>query len=260
MIAMTPTTASTFQHPDPNHTPNDVRFYYRHARRSQHPVLEIGNSGGRYCLPLAEQEIPVCVLDEDQEYLAELRAFAEQHEYPVTTQAASLESFEVEPTFGMIYLPAGCFTDVVTFDAQLALLRRLRAHLPIGGKFAFDVPLPSIADMALNLKAGGQALTMREMHKDEDNGGTVYVWERLHYDTVEQVETRHEVHERVDSSGASLNRAHSVRRQAYFWPRQVRALLMAAGYMIEAVYGGFNDEPLTEQSRVQVWLARRPID
>lgn len=257
---MTLSSAAAFQHPDPTQAPDDVRFYYRHARRSQHPVLEIGNSQGRYCLPIAEQEIAVVVLDEDAEYLARLRAFAEQHGHPVTTHAASPASFEFERTFGMVYLPAGCFATVVSFDAQLALLRRLRKHLPIGGKLAFDVPVPSIADIALNLKTGGQALTMREMHRDDENGGITYIWERLHYDTVEQIETRHDVHERVDDKGTSLERTHTVRRQAYFWPNQVRALLIAAGYMIEDVYGGFNDEPLTEESRVQVWLARRPID
>lgn len=248
------------QRPDPTHAPDDVRFYYRHARRSQHPVLEIGNSGGRYCLALADQEIPVVVLDNDEAYLAQLQAFAEQHLLDVGTRVGSLETFTFERTFGMVYLPAGCFAKVVSFEGQLALLRRLREHVPIGGKIVLDVPVPSIADMAFNLKTGGQALTMREMHADEESGGTTYVWERLQYDTIEQVETRHEVHERVDSSGASLDRAHRVRRRAYFWPRQMRALLIAAGYMIETVYGGFNDEPLTEESHVQVWLARRPID
>lgn len=253
-------TAPEFRVPDPTQVPDDVRFYYRHARRSQHPVLDLGGAAGRFCLPLAEQQIPVVVVDADESMLTALQAFADRHGFTLSTRTAALGEFAFERTFGMIYLPAGRLAGIVSFDEQLATLRRIRDHLPIGGKLAFDVPVPQITDMALNMGVSSQSLTMRETHRDADAGETTYVWERLHYDPIEQVETRHEVHERIDAEGRSLERFHRVERYAFFWPRQVRALLLAAGYMIEAVYGGFNDEPLTAESQVQVWLARRPID
>lgn len=250
---------NTFTIPDPTVVPDDVRFYYRHARRSQHPVLELGGVDGRYALPLVDQDIPVYLLAEASEHLEALGAFAEQRGLPLTIHAGSLLTRTLERTFGMIYVPAGRMTELLSFDEQLALLGTIREHLPIGGKLAFDVPVPHIPDMAFNMGAGSQSLTMRETHTDSQDK-TTYVWERRHYDPIEQVETQHEVHEEVDAAGTSLGRVHRVRRRAYFWPREVRALLLAAGYMIEAGYGGFVDEPLTSESRVQVWLARRAMD
>jgi len=40
-------------------------------------------------------------------------------------------------------------------------------------------------------------------------------------------------------------------------PTDTRALLEETGYEIEAEYGGFDRSPLAEDSRTQVWVARR---
>lgn len=39
---------------------------------------------------------------------------------------------------------------------------------------------------------------------------------------------------------------------------EMEALLAAAGLEIEAAYGGFNNEPITESSSELVWIARKP--
>lgn len=246
--------------PSPTEVPDDVRFYYRHARRSQEPVVELGATDGRYCLVLASQEIRVVGVDADAERLAAMQAFAETRGYPLTTVHAPWPEFEPTNRVGMIYVPAARLTSLLTFDEQMAFLRRVREHLHIGGKLAFDLPVPRVEKMAPFASEEGQALRLRETRHDEHTNITTYVWERRAYDLVNQVEVRHEVHEEVGPDGHTRSRRHVTHRRAFFWPQQVRAMLEAAGYYIEAVFGGFNDEPLTPESRVQVWVVRRPLD
>ena len=42
------------------------------------------------------------------------------------------------------------------------------------------------------------------------------------------------------------------------WQDEMASLLARAGFEVEAVYGGFNDEPMTAGSSELVWIARRP--
>jgi hypothetical protein len=47
-------------------------------------------------------------------------------------------------------------------------------------------------------------------------------------------------------------------RLRYVSRGEMETLLAAAGLEVEAAYGGFNNESLTELSRELVWIARRP--
>ncbi|GEM_PF-5912167 len=248
---------ASFVIPAPADVPDDVRFYYRHARRSQEPVVELGAAGGRYCLVLASQEIRVIGVDADAEKMAALESFARARGYPLTAVGAPWTEFTPEHRVGMIYVPASRFTALLTFEEQMAFLRRVRGHLHIGGKLAFDVPLLRQEEVA---DSRPDTPRLRETRRDPTTGRLTYIWERRELDVVRQVETLHHIHEEVDAAGHTLSRRHVTRRRAFFWPHQVRAMLEAAGYYIEAVFGGFNDEPLTSESRVQVWVARRPLD
>ena len=54
-----------------------------------------------------------------------------------------------------------------------------------------------------------------------------------------------------------LSRIYKRMRLRYVQPDEMRSLLTAAGFDIEAAYGGFLNEPLTDSSSEMVWLARR---
>ncbi|MDQ7029844.1 MAG: class I SAM-dependent methyltransferase [Ardenticatenia bacterium] len=243
--------------PPPADVPDDVRFYYRHARRSQEPVVELGAAGGRYCLVLASQEIRVIGVDADAEEMTALEQFARARGYPLTAISAPWTEFTPERRVGMVYVPAARLTALLTFEEQMTFLRHVRQHLHIGGKLAFDLPVLRLEEL---IASQPEALHLYHTRQDPSTGQITYVWERRELDVVHQVATVHHIYEDVDPGGHTISRRHVTRKRAFFWPHQVRAMLEAAGYYIEAVFGGFNDEPLTPESRVHVWVARRPLD
>lgn len=55
-----------------------------------------------------------------------------------------------------------------------------------------------------------------------------------------------------------VSRIYKGMRLRYVSRDEMEALLTAAGLEIEAAYGGFNNEPITEPSSELVWIARRP--
>ena len=63
--------------------------------------------------------------------------------------------------------------------------------------------------------------------------------------------------EEVDPQGETMMR--KLRKMDFSWitPDQVRALLDETGYEVEAMWGCFDQSPFTEDSREQIWVARR---
>jgi len=43
----------------------------------------------------------------------------------------------------------------------------------------------------------------------------------------------------------------------YIWPAEFRLLVDVCGYSVEAVYGGFERQPLDSSSTEQVWILRK---
>ncbi len=62
----------------------------------------------------------------------------------------------------------------------------------------------------------------------------------------------------LPKDASTLSRIHRHMRLRYVSKEEMESLLVAGGFQIEAVYGGFNHEPLTRNSSELVWVARRP--
>nr|WP_290665264.1 hypothetical protein [Ardenticatena sp.] len=246
-----------FSIPHPDDVADDVRCYYRHARRMPEPVVELGVVHGRYTLTLADQHIRMVAVGEDEGLLQALQVFAQERHLPVETLAAAWPQVRLPFRPGMLFLPEGRLTRLLAYEAVMAFLRHVHGLLQVGGKFMFDVPLPDMHAIAPYLLPTGQTLIWRGSTPLND-GGVRHVWERRAYDVVAQCETRHIVEEDVDATGTTRARRHRLEERGWFWPRELRAMLDATGFFIEAVYGGFNDEALTDASSVQVWVVRKP--
>jgi hypothetical protein len=61
----------------------------------------------------------------------------------------------------------------------------------------------------------------------------------------------------LDSSGVVVSRRYRRMNLSWIAPERSRRLLEDAGFEIEAVYGDFEENPLTERSTHQVWVSRK---
>jgi hypothetical protein len=61
----------------------------------------------------------------------------------------------------------------------------------------------------------------------------------------------------IDSSGFVVSRRYRRLNLSWIAPERSRRLLEEAGFEIEAVFGDFDENPLTEKSTHQIWVARK---
>jgi predicted SAM-dependent methyltransferase len=231
-------------------------FWLRHARRSQEPIVVFYAGTGRVAIPLAQQELRVVAIETDEAKRRAGEARSREAGLEIHWQAGDAGTFELSRRAGMMILAEHAFQRLLTHEAQQATLRRVYENLQVGGKLALSLAVPDVRELL-----AGDESQLRQVSTlaDSESGNPIYRWASHRYNLVEQRVSVHTIYEMVDAEGVTLRRWHRTSELAYIWPRQMRLLLEWAGFEVEALYGGWNDEPFTGDSFEQIWVARKAI-
>jgi SAM-dependent methyltransferase len=207
----------------------DVAFYRELARESGGPVLELGCGTGRILLPIAQDGVACVGVDASRAMLAVLRA---KNPPPhVELALATMEAFDLGARkFPLVTIPFRAFSHLLEVDAQLAALANVRRHLTAGGRLALDVFDPRLDRTALAEEP--EALAVRA----KTPRGEVARYDRVTRDHARQVLTLHTrfVAEAPEDCGAGVIQLR------WFHRYELEHLLARAGFVVEALFGGFD--------------------
>lgn len=128
-------------------------------------ILEPACGSGRTLVPLLEAGCDVTGFDPSREMLERCRARCAERGYAPDLSEQRFEDFHYEEPFDAILVPVGSFTLIDTFEASMAVLRRFRDHLVVGGVVVLDIQMlrfldPSGEDRRQWTAANGDLLTV----------------------------------------------------------------------------------------------------
>jgi SAM-dependent methyltransferase len=213
----------------------DRAFYAGLARDGGGPVLELGCGTGRVLLPIARDGIPCVGLDLSGNMLDVLRA--KQPPANLELVQAAMTAFDLGARrFRLIFAAFRVFQHLCTVEKQLAALACVRRHLSPSGLFAFDVFAPNLARTAVEDEPEVEDVRAR------DGDAEIRRFVRVHRDHVTQVMTVKMRHERWEGA-AKVGEGASDLITRWFYRYELEHLLARAGFVIEALYGGFDREP-----------------
>jgi SAM-dependent methyltransferase len=233
---------------------DDVQYYVTEATRSGGPMLEYGIGNGRIALPVARHGVSVTGIDLSQAMLADLREriLLERDDVRprITLREGDMREVRLKRRFPLVVCPFNAALHLYTRDDVERFLARARAHLTPDGTFIVDIAVPSFHDLMRDPARGFRGANFRHA----TTGDIVKYAERFDYDCIRQVlfvTTDFEPVGKPDA-GWVLPLAH---RQ--FFPQEWEALLHYNGFVVKDVFGDFHGGPLTRQSDVMVWHAKR---
>ena len=209
----------------------DVDFYVDEAVRSGGPVLELGVGTGRIAVPVARAGVRVVGVDSSEGMLAVAREQAELAGVELDLRLGDLRDPPVEEEFALVVIPFRTLLHMKTDDDRRAALAAVRARLPEGGRFVFDVFTPGADDIA---ETHGRWI-------EREPG----IFERAEWD-----EESRTLVLRVSGDGAEaeLSLAWLPIEQ---WPE----LLVEAGFVVEGLYGWFDRTPYAGHED-SIWVCR----
>jgi len=233
---------------------DDVAYYVALARRAGGPVLEYGIGNGRIALPIARHGIDVAGVDHSAAMLADLRARLEREPADVRRRVRAVRGDMKRARIGRRFPLV-----IATFNTVLHLydrsdverfLARVHEHLAPGGTFVADLSVPAVADLARDPSKAHHAPRFRH----PTAGVTVKNREYFDYDPARQVLFVSSEFEATDDPSHSWVTPLAHRQ---FFPQEWEALLHYNGFEVERVDGDFSGGPLTRDSDVMIWHARR---
>lgn len=208
----------------------DVGFYVELARQAAGPVVELAVGDGRVAIPVARAiGRRVVGVDSSPAMVARARERAAAAGVELDLRLGDMRDLHLDEPAALVYCPFRSLLHLPTWADRRRTFERVAAALGPGGRFAWDV-------IAFDHRI---AVRLDGVHQDEPAPHT------MRYSVGDN---------RIDivrDGGATSSLWWATKNE---W----LGLIDVAGLELEALYGGFAGEPLTDDSTDYVFVVRRP--
>ncbi len=209
--------------------PEDVAHYVALAREADGPIVELAVGTGRVAIQVVrETGEPVLGIDSSPAMLEIARERSDG--LPLELRLGDMRDLELKEPAALIYIPGRSLLHLHGWHDRRRVFERVAASLRPSGRLAF------------NAFAFSHTLAARLDGTTQTQNGVVHT---LRY---APADNRIEI---IRDDGATLR---------LWWATKAEwdGLVEVAGLEVEAVYGSFERQPLTDESMEYVYVTRKP--
>jgi SAM-dependent methyltransferase len=209
----------------------DVPFYVRLARDADGAIVELAVGNGRVAVPVAEATgRRVIGIDSSQSMLELARERAAVAQVELDLREGDMRELALDEPAALIYCPFRALLHLPTWADRRRTFERVAASLSTGGRFAWNA---FAFDHRIAARLDG-------VHQEEP--------------------VPHVVRYAVGDNRVDITLDEDEATSSLWWATKNEwlGLIEVAGLELEALYGGFDAEPLDDDSREYVFVTRRP--
>jgi SAM-dependent methyltransferase len=225
-------------------------FILEIAQKTGGPILELGCGTGRLTIPLAAHGFDITGLDIVPAMID--RAKEKSQGSPIEWIQADVRDFHLHGTYRLIFESGSVFQHMLTRPDQEAFLARVREHLHTDGLFVVSTIFPHAS---LLYAVEDEQEWFNTQHP---NGYDIKVSGTEFYDAVRQVKVETAHRRWKDNNGLEVVRVAPLSLR-YIFPQELEALLHYNGFEVVERYGGYDSAPLTNASRMLIYICRKNV-
>ena len=213
------------------HMTEDVDFYVSLAAEAEGPVVELAVGNGRVAVPVAERTgRRVIGIDASEAMLDAARARADAAGVALELRHGDMRAFSLDEPTDLVICPFRSLLHLPTWADRRRVFERVATALVPGGRFAW------------NSFAFDPLVAAEQAGRWQEQNGVRHRVDHVPADSRIDITI-------ADRGTISL---HWVTRSEW------DGLVDVAGLEVEALYGWFDRQPLDDESRELVYVARRP--
>jgi SAM-dependent methyltransferase len=208
----------------------DVPFYVQLAREADGPIVELAIGNGRVAVPVAlATRHAVIGIDSSPAMLEQARDRAAEAGVELDLREGDIRDLALDEPAALVYCPFRSLLHLPTWSDRRRTFERVAASLRPAGRFAWNAFAP---DHQIAARLDGRHVELPVPH------------------TIRYAVGDNRIDIELDEGGTS----------SLWWATKNEwlGLVDVAGLDLEALYGGFAREPLDDESREYVFIARRP--
>jgi SAM-dependent methyltransferase len=213
----------------------DVDVHLAFAARFGGPVLELACGSGRLLAPLAKAGFSVTGVDSSAAMLARARQRLEALGLKAQLLEQPIEAMQLEGRYRTIILGLDSFGLLIKRNDQLGALRAARQHATHDGRLILDVANGNLRGASEPAEELLHDLTL----PDPETGRPITKFILRRPRPAEQVDELLFFYDEQDERGY-LRRSMVELKLRWFTRFELELLLEAAGWHIDAVYGGYD--------------------
>lgn len=219
----------------------DIPFYKKYAVKMGSPVLELGCGTGRILIPIAQEGIESHGLDMSREMLGICETKARALNLSnVRLKLSSMDQFEYDEKFALIYIPFRSFQHLLTAEEQIRCLQLVRKHLRDDGLFILDVFAPNLSKLSAYGKQQDWEKDFSRKNAQTESTITRYYQARADL-AAQTIEVSMKWEER-EADGTVVARKKGDFKLRYIFRFELEHLLVRCGFE-PTVYGHFDERP-----------------
>lgn len=225
------------------------------------PILELGCGTGRLLLPLAHAGCQVTGIDSSPALLALARHKLARHHLQnrVTLVEADMRTFDVKAHaseaggHAFAFCTSNTLMHLTTQAEQRSALRRTWQHLAPGGQLLLALFNPDVRRLVD--VAGVQELADRWF--DPSTGAEVIKWSVRTVDWAHQIQETLFIYEEIFADGR-VQRTSCPFTLRFLWRSEAELMLSQAGFILDDVWGSFEEDPYDTGSELLILVAHKP--
>jgi ubiquinone/menaquinone biosynthesis C-methylase UbiE len=207
----------------------DIPFYVKLAREADGPLVELAVGNGRVAIPVARATGRAVIgIDSSPGMLEQARTHAADVGVELVLREGDMRELALDELAALIYCPYRALLHLPTWADRRRTFERVAASLRSGGRFAWNA---FAFDHQVAARLDGRQQNEPVPH------------------TIRYAVGDNRIDITLDEGGTS----------SIWWATKNEwlGLLDVAGLQLEALYGNFEEEPVDDNSREYVFIARR---
>lgn len=238
--------------------PGEIDFYMGLASEVKEKVgsiLEIGCGTGRVALRLALEGNPVTGMDLSPDMLEKARQKS-QGVPNVRWVEGDMKDFDLQERFDLIFIPGHSFQFMLTPADQIACLECIKRHLAKNGKIVIHLNHDDFSWLGGLTKGEGTDFQQTGEVILDNKEGSIRKWNAWNYDSRTQTASVVTAWELIGENGSIKNREETEKKYLHcFFRYEMEHLLARTGFQIQALYGDFYRQEVSDTCPDMIWEA-----
>jgi ubiquinone/menaquinone biosynthesis C-methylase UbiE len=226
----------------------ELALLLKRAEESSGKIIDLACGTGRMTIPLARHGFDCIGVDIHPKMLQQAKEKAGS--LPIQWIEQDGRSLCLDVKASLIFSVGNSFQHFLTNEDQDGLLSSVNRHLEMDGLFIFGTRFPNAEELL-------QPPAEEYWQSYQDGESTVDLYTISRYDALQQIQHYTTIRKYKDAEGNRVDEQQTQIKLRYVFPKEMERLLIKHGLEILALYGDWQETPLTAEHHEMIYICQK---